>query len=181
LRLLFRQDRLFGYAGTGKTTLAKKIAEDADGGVAFAAFTGKAALVMWSKGCEDARTIHSLIYRARETDTEGPSFVLNEDSTITKSSLVIVDECSMVDADLGRHDDVFPQLGDKLVCVRNDKKKGLVNGGIWLVKTTARTRKKKLALNVVPDPAQAAAHRRSAGVLSRTRGKSKPKSPQGVG
>jgi exodeoxyribonuclease V len=41
--------RLFGYAGTGKTTLAKKIAEDSDGGVAFAAFTGKAALVLRSK------------------------------------------------------------------------------------------------------------------------------------
>ena len=33
--------RLFGYAGTGKTTLAKKIAEDSDGDVAFAAFSGK--------------------------------------------------------------------------------------------------------------------------------------------
>src|ERR1700730_7439076 len=65
--------RLFGYAGTGKTTLAKKIAEDTDGGVVFAAFTGKAALVMRCKGCEDARTIHILIYRARETDTEEPS------------------------------------------------------------------------------------------------------------
>src|SRR5450432_2974296 len=94
--------RLFGYAGTGKTTLAKHIAADVDGGVAFAAFTGKAALVMRSKGCGDARTIHSLIYRARESDTQEPSFVLNEDSAVTKSSLVIVDECSMVDAELGR-------------------------------------------------------------------------------
>jgi exodeoxyribonuclease V len=256
--------RLFGYAGTGKTTLAKKIAEDSDGSVVFAAFTGKAALVMRSKGCEDARTIHSLIYRARETDTQEPSFVLNEDSVVAKSSLVIVDECSMVDADLGRdllsfgkpvlvlgdpaqlppvkgggfftegepdvmltevhrqavdnpiikmsmlvreggrlalgaygesqvierrdidsgavtaadqllvglnrtrrsynkrmrelfgHADDFPAPGDRLVCLRNDKTKGLLNGGIWLVKTTARARKKKLALNVVPedDPAR---------------------------
>jgi exodeoxyribonuclease-5 len=66
--------RLFGYAGTGKTTLAKKIAEDADGSVVFAAFTGKAALVMRSKGCGGACTIHSLIYRARETGSEEPSF-----------------------------------------------------------------------------------------------------------
>ena len=43
--------RLFGYAGTGKTTLAKHIAEGVDGKVLFAAFTGKAALVMRSKGC----------------------------------------------------------------------------------------------------------------------------------
>jgi exodeoxyribonuclease-5 len=38
--------RLFGYAGTGKTTLARHIAEGVDGEVKFAAFTGKAALVM---------------------------------------------------------------------------------------------------------------------------------------
>ena len=38
--------RLFGYAGTGKTTLARQIAEDVDGEVAFGAFTGKAALVL---------------------------------------------------------------------------------------------------------------------------------------
>ena len=42
--------RLFGYAGTGKTTLAKQIADDAAGEVAFGAFTGKAALVLKSKG-----------------------------------------------------------------------------------------------------------------------------------
>ena len=94
--------RLFGYAGTGKTTLARKIAEDIDGGVAFAASTGKAALVLRSKGCKEARTIHSLIYRLRETDTQELTFVLNEDSAVTKSSLVIIDECSMVDAELGR-------------------------------------------------------------------------------
>ena len=43
--------RLFGYAGTGKTTLAKHIAEGVDGKVLFAAFTGKAAQVMRNKGC----------------------------------------------------------------------------------------------------------------------------------
>jgi len=49
------------------------------------------------------------------------------------------------------HADVFPQAGDKLVCLKNNKTKGLLNGGIWLVKTTASTRKKKLALNIVPE------------------------------
>src|SRR5215813_9237788 len=57
--------RLFGYAGTGKTTLAKHLAESIDGKVLFAAFTGKAACVMRSKGCQGAIPIHSLIYRAR--------------------------------------------------------------------------------------------------------------------
>src|SRR5674476_134787 len=54
--------RLFGYAGTGKTTLARYLAEHVDGEVKFAAFTGKAASVMRGKGCKGASTIHSLIY-----------------------------------------------------------------------------------------------------------------------
>ena len=57
--------RLFGYAGTGKTTLARHFAEHVDGQVQFAAFTGKAAQVLRSKGATNARTIHSLIYRPR--------------------------------------------------------------------------------------------------------------------
>tara|TARA_R110000772_G_scaffold118018_1_gene223630 strand:+ start:159 stop:1340 length:1182 start_codon:yes stop_codon:yes gene_type:complete len=56
--------RLFGYAGTGKTTLAKHFAEGVGGNVYFAAFTGKAAYVLQQKGC-DATTIHSLIYIPR--------------------------------------------------------------------------------------------------------------------
>src|SRR5262245_49300652 len=68
--------RLFGYAGTGKTTLARHIAEGIDGKVLFAAFTGKAASVMRSKGCEGASTIHSLIYRTRESGEEIPNFEL---------------------------------------------------------------------------------------------------------
>src|ERR671923_2433384 len=68
--------RLFGYAGTGKTTLARHIAEGVDGKVLFAAFTGKAACVMRSKGCPNATTIHSLIYKPRDTDEEMPSFEL---------------------------------------------------------------------------------------------------------
>ena len=38
--------RLQGYAGTGKTTLAKTLAQDVNGSVHFAAFTGKAAHVL---------------------------------------------------------------------------------------------------------------------------------------
>lgn len=53
---------LAGYAGTGKTTLAKHLAEDVVGDVLFAAYTGKAAHVLKSKGCTNASTVHSLIY-----------------------------------------------------------------------------------------------------------------------
>ena len=251
--------RLFGYAGTGKTTLAKQLAADSDGEVAFGAFTGKAALVLRAKGCKDARTIHSMIYRLRDADSEEPTFVLNDDSAAAKAELIIIDECSMVDEELGRdllsfgkkvlvlgdpaqlppvkgggfftevepdmmltevhrqaadnpivklsmmvrageripqgvygesrvmrradidaglvqgadqvlvglnrtrrgfnarmrqlagHTDPFPQAEEKLVCLRNDKKKGLLNGGIWIVKTTAAQRAGKLRYGVVPD------------------------------
>ncbi|MGE3149182.1 MAG: ATP-dependent RecD-like DNA helicase, partial [Pseudorhodoplanes sp.] len=94
--------RLFGYAGTGKTTLAKHIADGVDGTVLFAAFTGKAAHVMRGKGCWNASTIHSLIYRARETGEETPNFELWGDAPASKAKLIIIDECSMVDAELGR-------------------------------------------------------------------------------
>src|SRR3979411_1592489 len=71
--------RLFGYAGTGKTTLARYLAEDIEGKVAFAAFTGKAALVMRRKGCEGASTIHSMIYKPIERESETPTFELWDD------------------------------------------------------------------------------------------------------
>ena len=94
--------RLFGYAGTGKTTLARHIADGVDGKVLFAAFTGKAAMVMRQKGCAGASTIHSLIYRARESGEETPSFDLWEDAPASKAKLIVIDECSMVDEELGR-------------------------------------------------------------------------------
>lgn len=102
--------RLFGYAGTGKTTLAKAVAADARGVVMFGAFTGKAAMVLQRKGCADASTIHSMIYRCfevTETDDKGREttrmvYGLNPLSEVIAASLVIIDECSMVDERLGR-------------------------------------------------------------------------------
>lgn len=104
--------RLFGYAGTGKTTLARHLAENVDGDVLFAAFTGKAALVLRSRGAKGASTIHSLIYRPRgeelvEDEDTGkssmaPLFTLNRQSPVSKAALIVIDECSMVDEELGR-------------------------------------------------------------------------------
>ncbi|BCH59138.1 exodeoxyribonuclease V [Agrobacterium vitis] len=104
--------RLFGYAGTGKTTLARHFAENVDGDVLFAAFTGKAAQVLRSRGATTARTIHSLIYRPRgeeevsdeETGKTSmtPMFSVNRQSPVAKAALIVIDECSMVDEQLGR-------------------------------------------------------------------------------
>ena len=253
--------RLFGYAGTGKTTLARHIADGVDGEVKFAAFTGKAALVMRNKGCDNASTIHSLIYRAKESGVEQPSFELWDDAPASKAKLIVIDECSMVDAELGRDlmsfdcpllvlgdpaqlppiqgggfftdsepdamltevhrqaqddpivrmsmdiregreleigrhgesevvprseldpdrvmgadqvlvgrnntrraynmrvrqklniEDPLPVAGDKLVCLRNNRKKGLFNGGLWRVKsrTQPRTKSKILTMRLSPD------------------------------
>ncbi len=262
--------RLFGYAGTGKTTLARHFAEHVDGQVQFAAFTGKAAQVLRSKGAINARTLHSLIYRPRgeeavEDETTGktsinPTFTLNRQSPVAKAALIVVDECSMVDEALGRdlmsfgtpilvlgdpaqlppisgggfftehepdhllteihrqardnpiirmamdvregrelsHGDLgaarvisrnevdqdmvlaadqvlvgtnrtrrrynqrlrelkgfnasYPQAGDKLVCLRNDPAKGLLNGSLWKVMTSSReTVKPGINLLVSPE------------------------------
>ena len=104
--------RLFGYAGTGKTTLARHLAQGVDGDVLFAAFTGKAAQVLRSKGASKASTIHSLIYRPRGEETVEdeetgkkevlPTFALNRQSALSKAALIIIDECSMVDEKLGQ-------------------------------------------------------------------------------
>lgn len=114
--------RLGGYAGTGKTTLARYV-DDVD---YFAAFTGKAAHVLQQKGC-DASTIHSLIYRpadkssarlkelmeeyaedpnneelkkriaAERENLKRPMFTLNLDSPLYDANLIVIDEGSMID------------------------------------------------------------------------------------
>jgi exodeoxyribonuclease-5 len=128
---------LAGYAGTGKTTLAKHFAEGMHGNVAFGSFTGKAASVMRDKGCVGATTIHRLIYESRsksgkrlrelqaqlaatattttlqratlrvqiqqEIDKlKQPHFQLNPDANLRDAALVIIDECSMVNEEMGR-------------------------------------------------------------------------------
>lgn len=93
--------RLFGYAGTGKTTLAKELAKSVRGTVLFATFTGKASLVLRQKGCDDASTIHSLIYKVEVNERTGEAtFNLNDDSDLSRAALLIVDEVSMVGAEL---------------------------------------------------------------------------------
>jgi exodeoxyribonuclease-5 len=92
---------LGGYAGTGKTTLAKHFAADVKGFVMYMAFTGKAAMVMRSKGCDGASTIHSSIYKAKEVRPGVFHYYLDEGSSVKDAKLVIVDEVSMVNEELG--------------------------------------------------------------------------------
>ena len=121
---------LAGYAGTGKTTLARHFAEGVEGDVLFAAYTGKAALQLRKAGAEGASTIHSLVYKLVKPDIaqireieaklknifpgdeqyqelaqslhklREPHFTINRDSEISSASLVILDECSMIDEEM---------------------------------------------------------------------------------
>jgi exodeoxyribonuclease-5 len=92
--------RLFGWAGTGKSTLARHLAQDVNS-VRYAAFTGKAALVMRKRGCKGASTIHSLIYSLISDKDSEPKFVLDAESAAADADLIVIDEVSMVDEALG--------------------------------------------------------------------------------
>lgn len=72
--------RLFGYAGTGKSTLAMAL-QGMVNDVRYATFTGKAAVILRNKGCAAAQTIHSMIYRSADkgrTEFDHLNHVLEE-------------------------------------------------------------------------------------------------------
>ena len=152
--------RLFGYAGTGKTTLAKYAAS---GATLFCAFTGKAAYVLRQKGCE-AFTIHQLIYcpkdrsqkklkalelELKNTDDpakiddlerqiefehkklNSPNFVLNPDSPVKTADLVVVDEGSMVNKQIA--DDMM-SFGTKILILGDPAQLPPVMGAGYFIK-----------------------------------------------
>lgn len=116
--------RLFGYAGTGKTTLALFVEEVTRElsklvqPVVYATYTGKASLVLRQKGCDGASTIHSLIYKPRLNERGDIIgwYLDRVNSPIAKTFLVIVDEVSMVNKEQGEHLESFGKrilvLGD---------------------------------------------------------------------
>ncbi len=104
--------RVFGWAGTGKTTIAKYIVDAIQNGeqgvnpgtVIFAAFTGKAAARLMVKGCKPASTIHRAIYRPKINENTGQveGFTLNRESPLVGCVMGVMDEVSMTDEVLGR-------------------------------------------------------------------------------
>lgn len=98
---------LSGYAGTGKTTVAKAIQDLTAGkdNTLFVAPTGKAASVLKRKGC-DASTIHRAIYHTTRDEHTGKwTFIRKQMLTNHKDKpykLIICDEASMVGTELGQ-------------------------------------------------------------------------------
>lgn len=95
--------RVFGYAGTGKTTLARHFADGLKGEIRYMAYTGKAAMVMRTNGCAGAMTIHATIYGVDfDPKTGVKKFVLRDVDELAEAALFVIDECSMVDEEIGK-------------------------------------------------------------------------------
>ena len=99
---------LAGYAGSGKTTIAKpivadlKLDPDAENDVLYGSYTGKAAVVLKKKGMRQSTTIHRMIYKPIEEDSGKVSFMLNYESVLKATKLVVLDECSMIDDNMAK-------------------------------------------------------------------------------
>lgn len=117
--------RLNGFAGTGKTTILKEVVNMVKGDTLFASFTGKAALVMRSKGCEGASTIHSLIYSPDEDENGDVQFNLNPMSAVADAGLTAIDEVSMVNEVLGKD---LLSFGTRVLVVGDDAQLPPVEG-----------------------------------------------------
>jgi exodeoxyribonuclease-5 len=127
---------LAGYAGSGKTTMARDLGIEA--GALFAAYTGKAALVMQTKGCPSPTTLHSLVFRAeegRDPETGKPriDFIRRDDSPLAGASLLVIDECSMVDAELAA---IVLSFGTRVLVIGDPAQLPPVGGGGYFTERT---------------------------------------------
>lgn len=96
---------LSGYAGTGKTTCIKKIFEVYRRGVVVSAPTHKAKKVISNVTQKKGQTLHSLLGLRPDTNLDDfnpndPQFNPIAIPRITDYNLVIIDEASMINADL---------------------------------------------------------------------------------
>jgi exodeoxyribonuclease V len=90
---------LTGYAGTGKTALARTAANKCvpnEARIEYIAPTGKAASRLRQKGCAAARTLHQFTYSVRGEDEEGDPIFAEKLALDYMPSLIVMDEASMV-------------------------------------------------------------------------------------
>jgi exodeoxyribonuclease-5 len=102
---------LTGYAGSGKTTLVQHFARVATGQglkVVLTAPTHKAVAVLQNKlrGAAltiDCVTIHSLLQLSPKPNGDRMVFERKRHAQPVRADVVVIDECSMISADLMRH------------------------------------------------------------------------------
>jgi exodeoxyribonuclease-5 len=88
---------LKGYAGTGKTSIIGALTKSlptVKQRTLLLAPTGRASKVLGKSSNKAAFTIHKKIYKAAETESGGPYFMLQNNSFV--NTLIIVDEASMI-------------------------------------------------------------------------------------
>ena len=91
-----------GFAGTGKSTLVSHIIDAlkiAPQDVCYAAFTGKASLVLREKGCENSMTMHRLLYYSKELP-DGTFEHKPRERLEYPYKIIVVDEVSMIPSDM---------------------------------------------------------------------------------
>lgn len=96
---------LAGYAGTGKTTIIKKILDGYHYGVVVSAPTHKAKKVAMNSTGKEGQTLHSLLGLRPDVDLDNfnpndPKFNPIAIPRITDYNLVIIDEASMINQEL---------------------------------------------------------------------------------
>jgi len=96
---------LAGYAGTGKSTIVKKVLDDYRYGVVVSAPTHKAKKVVMNTTGEDGQTLHALLGLRPDVDLDNfnpndPKFNPIAIPKITDYNFVIIDEASMINQEL---------------------------------------------------------------------------------
>jgi exodeoxyribonuclease V len=94
---------LAGLAGTGKTELITRIGRERPD-VQYVAFTGKAASILRARGADNAQTMHAFLYGAPNVvqSKHGQHLLWRRRGERIGASLIIADECSMIDQKLAR-------------------------------------------------------------------------------
>ena len=96
---------LAGYAGTGKSTIVKKILDNYRRGVVVSAPTHKAKKVVMNTTGEEGRTLHALLGLRPDVDLDNfnpnqPKFNPIAIPKITDYNFVVIDEASMINQEL---------------------------------------------------------------------------------
>lgn len=96
---------LAGYAGTGKSTIVKKVLDNYRYGIVVSAPTHKAKKVVMNTTGEDGQTLHALLGLRPDVDLDNfnpnnPKFNPIALPRITDYNFVIIDEASMINQEL---------------------------------------------------------------------------------
>jgi len=125
--------RLYGVAGSGKSTVVSHIVEALNVRSIIAAYTGKAANVLRQKGNYNACTVHSGMYIPVESDNCQLEFRITMEAPFRNVDLIIIDEASMIPEELALDAESF---GKKILVMGDPEQLPPVGApGYWTTQT----------------------------------------------